>query len=111
MAFVTLVVLLLGIFVGLAGVARLLDRLNRDTAPGRLSMGAPGGMNQGPHVRWSDNSPDLIGSAQNIQGKRAASYEPALTAGNIAGQGSRNTRTLTSSVRSSRSLWVDKSQR
>ena len=107
-------------------IARLLDRQSRDTAASRLSGHGPSGMNQQPHVRWSDDSAAVVGSARNIQEKLAAyqargwgqqetdrsarQSEPAISEG-ITNQESRNTRALTSNLRSPRSTWADKWQR
>jgi len=108
-------------------IARLLDRQSGAAALGRLSGYGPSGMSQQPRVRWSDNSAAVVGSPRNIQerlaayqargwgqqetGRSARQPEPALISGGIANQEPRNTRALTSSLRSSRSTWADKWQR
>jgi hypothetical protein len=106
-------------------IARLLDRRRGDTAPARLSGHGPSGMNQQLRVRWSDNSPAIVGSPRNTAEKIAAYQahgcgqvdravrrpEPALSSGVVANQEPRNTHALTASLRSSRSTWADKWQR
>ena len=108
-------------------IARLLHRPSGNAAPGRLYGHGPSGMNQQPHVRWSDNSASIVGSPRYMQetlaayrargwgqqetGRSARQPEPALSSGEIANQEPRNTRALTSNLRSPRSTWADKWQR
>lgn len=84
-------------------------------------------MTQPPHVRWSDDRADLIGSPRNLQKTRAAYQvgglgqratdqsasqpEPPSISANNASQGSGNISAKTASPRSPRTLWADKWQR
>ena len=80
--------------------------------------------NQQPHVSWSDNSANIIGSRRYIQEKLAAYQawrrgqqatggsarqpEPGLISRGSANQEPKNTRALTASLRSPESTWADK---
>ena len=108
-------------------VSRLLGRQSGDTAPDRPYRHGPSGMNQQPRVRWSDNSPAIIGSARYTQEKLAAYQargwgqqepgrsvrqpEPSSSSGGFATQEPRQTRTPTPSLSHPRSTWADKWQR